>query len=161
MQKYKNHTLKAYLDSLSAKTPVPGGGSAAALVGSLGTALVSMVANYSLRKTKSRSLNSQIRIALLKSEKIRKRLLDLVDLDAEAYLGVVKSRAQNEKMKKRALKKAREIPLEVCRLCYDAVLLTSLLAQKGNPNLLSDIRVAVEMLTAAFNSAMVNARVNR
>ena len=45
MKRYKIHTLQEYLEVLSQRTPVPGGGSAAALVGSLGAALISMVAN--------------------------------------------------------------------------------------------------------------------
>ena len=161
MQKYKNQSLKKYLDNLSKRTPVPGGGSAAALAGALGAALISMVANYSMGKNKSKSVDSSIRRTLLKSEKIWKRLLDLVDLDAEAYLKVVKARRANNKIKKAALKKAREVPFEVCRLCYAAVQLTPLLVKKGNRHLVSDVEVALEILSAAFNSAKVNVEINQ
>lgn len=161
MQKYKNQSLKKYLECLSAREPVPGGGSAAALVGALGAALISMVANYSVNKKKPKPADAKIRKTLQESEKIRKRLLELVDLDAKAYLRVVKTRHANPKIKKAALKNAREVPKEVCRLCYAAVKLTPILVTKGNRHLISDVRVALEMLTAAFHSAMVNVEINQ
>lgn len=161
MPAYKNQTLRKYLQELSLRVPVPGGGSAAALSGALGAALISMVANYSIRKDKTRPTDHQVKDILRESEKIRKRLLEIVDLDAKAYLGVVKTRKANSRVKNAALKKAREVPLETCRLCYKAVELTPFLVEHGNQHLLSDVRVALELLIAAFNSALVNVEINQ
>src|SRR3990167_6578093 len=124
MKKYKDHTLQEYLDVLSKKTPVPGGGSAAALTAATGAALVSMVANYSKGKGKSKHVDAKIRSILKESEKIRKRLLVLVDLDAQVYLAVVNSRGASPAVKKRALQKAAKVPGEVCRWCYQTIQLT-------------------------------------
>lgn len=161
MKKYQNHTLKEYCHCLSLKTPVPGGGSAAALGGALGAALISMVANYSLKRNQSGEVERKIQDILRRSEKIRKRLLELVGLDAAVYLKVVKTRHAPWEEKKKALQQARKVPLEVCRLCYAAVALTPFLVQKGNPYLQSDVVVAVEFLQAAFNSAKVNVEINQ
>ncbi len=161
MQKFKNYSLKAYLDQLSLKVPVPGGGSAAALVGSLGAALISMVTNYSLKKNKPKSIETKLKKTLVQSEKIRKQLLDIVDRDAQAYLRVVKTRHSAPKIKKAALRQASQVPMETCRLCYAAIQLTPLLVTDGNRYLLSDVKVAVELLEAAFNCAMVNVEVNQ
>ena len=161
MKRYKIHTLQEYLDILSQRTPVPGGGSAAALVGSLGAALISMVANYSLNRNQPRPVEARIKIILKKSETIRKRFLDLVDLDAQAYLNVVKNRKARPDKKKKVLRQAREVPKEVCRLCYLAIELTPYLVEKGNKYLLSDVKVAVEFLLAAFHAAKVNVEVNQ
>ena len=160
MKQYKTHTLQKYLEVLSQRTPVPGGGSAAALVGSLGAALISMAANYSLNRNQPRSVEARIKTTLKKSETIRKRFLDLVDLDAQAYLNVVKNRQAHPDQKKRALRRAREVPQEVCRLCSQAIDLTPFLVLKGNKYLLSDVQVAVEFLLAAFHAAKVNVEVN-
>ena len=46
--KYVDKSVKCYIDKLSAKTPAPGGGSVAALLGALGCGLLSMVANFTL-----------------------------------------------------------------------------------------------------------------
>lgn len=161
MQKLKNHTVKEYLERLSSREPVPGGGSAAALVASLGAALLSMATNYSIGKKKTKAHNARMQKSLAKSEKIRKRLLELVDLDARAYLAIVKSKNKSAAAKKAAFKKARQVPLEVCRLCYQAVDIAPLLIVKGNPHLASDVKAAVEMLEAAFNSAMTMVEANQ
>ena len=160
MTKYKNYTLSEYLGVLSKKTPVPGGGSAAALVGATGAALVSMVANYSKGKSRSKRRENKLCLILKQSEGIRKRLLELVDKDAQAYLGVVQARQASVQKKKKALREAAKVPLEVCRLCYKAVQLTPYLVEHGNPYLISDIEVAAELFLAAFNAARINVGVN-
>ena len=160
MKKFKDCTLQEYLDCLSKKEPVPGGGSVAALTAALAAGLISMVANYSIGKN-TESVERKIKTILEGSEKIRKRLLELVDLDAQAYLNVVKTRKAAPEIKKKALAQARQVPFEVGQLCYNAVQLTPYLVQKGNFYLMSDIQVANELLLAAFNSAMVNVRCNQ
>jgi len=161
MKKYKSHSLKEYCDILSGKTPVPGGGSAAALTAALGTALISMVARYSIGKQTNKKDARKMEGVLKKSETIRKRLLDCVDLDAEAYLKVVKARKKSPRQKKAARKAARGVPQEVCRLCYTAIALTPFLVTRGNPHLASDIEVAIELLLAAFQSAKINVVINQ
>ena len=159
-KKYRRYTLAEYLDTLSMKTPVPGGGSAAALTAALGVALIAMAANYSRGKNESSAARRAIDNILKKSHQMRKRLLALVDRDAEAYLGVVKTRRASDRLKKAALKKACEVPFEVCRLCYRAVNLTPFLIKNGNPNLLSDVEIANELLLAAFQSSQINVAIN-
>lgn len=160
MKKYKDHSLEEYLQALSVKTPAPGGGSAAALTAALGAALISMAAHYSLGKNSS-SVDRKLQRLLTKSERLRKRFLELVDLDAAAYLAVVQTRKSPEEIRAAALKKAAAVPREVGKLCFEAIQLAPFLATKGNKHLLSDVEVAVEFLLAAFKSAMVNVRVNQ
>lgn len=160
MKKYKNHTLQEYLDALSKKTPAPGGGSAAALTAATGTALISMAANYSLGKSSSKQVENRVTALLKQSEQIRRHLLELVDLDAEAYLNVVKARGRSIQIKKRAAKEARDIPRKVCRLCRQAIHLTPYLVENGNSYLVSDVAVAAELLLAAFNAACITVEIN-
>lgn len=158
---YNNHSLKKYLENLAAQTPTPGGGSAAALVGALGVALISMVARYSLKKGRPRTIETKIESILKESEKIRKRLLELVDLDARAYLKVAKTRHSRQDIRKAALRGARDVPCEVARLCFRSVQSLPFLTKHGNRFLLSDIQVAAEFLLAAFNASLVNVEINR
>ena len=91
----------------------------------------------------------------------RKRLEELIDLDAQAYLKVVRARKGTPKQKREALKQARAVPLEVCKLCYKGIQMTPYLIEKGNKYLISDVEVAAECLMASFNSAMINVRINQ
>ena len=143
------------------RTPTPGGGSAAAYTAVLGVALLSMVANYSQGKSTSKSAETKIKQFLKANEKVRKRLLELVDLDAEAYLKVVRARKSAPAVRRKARKAAQAVPLEVSRLCYQAISQAPFLVAKGNKYLLSDVEVAVELLLAAFRSAMINVRINQ
>ena len=157
---YKHYSLQQYLEVLSQKTPVPGGGSAAALTGALGVALLSMVAHYSKGKDQSKTVEDKFQEILKGYKRIRLRLLELVDLDARAYLRVLKSRHTSSKEKKSALKMAKGIPQEVCQLCYRSVKLMPFLVRRGNKNLISDVEVALELLLAAYNSAFILVKYN-
>lgn len=161
MRPFRHQTLTAYLDKLACREPIPGGGSAAALVAATGVALICMVARYSQNRQQARSVESKITRILLKAESIRSRLLLLVDLDAQAYLRVVQARKASVQDKKKASKDAQNVPLEVCRLSYAALQLTPFLADKGNPYLFSDLECAAEMLSAAFHSAIANVKANQ
>ncbi len=158
---FASKTLEEYLDQLSRKEPVPGGGSAAALSAALGAGLVSMVANYSVgRKANTKAVDRKLNNILKQSEAIRRRLLELVSLDSEVYLKVSTARSLDKKVQKQAAKAARAVPLEVCKLCYKTIDLMPFLVAKGNPYLLSDVKVAIELLMAAFNGALIMVRIN-
>jgi len=161
MKKFKNHTLSEYLKELSVKKPVPGGGSVAALTGALAAGLLSMVANYSVGRKISRRDAGRIQKALDRSEKLRLKFLDLVDLDSQAYLKLVASKGKPAHVRAKASREAQKVPEEVAKLCYASMELIPVLVEKGSPYLLSDVEVAVELLEAAFKSALINIRVNQ
>ena len=148
---FKDKTLQEYLDQLSRREPVPGGGSAAALTAAMALGLISMVTNYSIgRKANTKAVEKRLARILAQSEAMRRRLLELTSLDSEAYL----------KAQKGDSKGARAVPQEICKLCYKALQLTPYLAERGNPYLLSDVEVALELLMSAFNGARIMVRIN-
>ena len=158
---FKDLTLKNYLDQLAGRQPVPGGGSAAALTAAMAVGLISMVTNYSIgRKANSPAVERRLTKILTQSESIRQRLLELTSLDSEAYLKVTAARVLDKKAQKQASCEARSVPQEICKLCYKAVQLTPYLAEKGNPYLLSDVEVALELLMSAFYGARIMVRIN-
>jgi formiminotetrahydrofolate cyclodeaminase len=73
---------------------------------------------------------------------------------------VAAARSLDEKARKQAAKSARAVPQEICQLCYKALQLTPYLAQKGNPYLLSDLEVALELLMSSFSAARIMVRTN-
>ncbi|MBU0548765.1 MAG: cyclodeaminase/cyclohydrolase family protein [Candidatus Omnitrophica bacterium] len=144
---YRNKSLKIYLNDLAAKLPAPGGGSAAALTAAEGSALISMVVNFTLGKSKYARYHRDLLKALAGSEKIRARFIELVDLDVAAF-------------KSKDINKSLSVPLEIARLCFDALKLCPPLVKKGNINLISDVAVAAILLEAGFSSALFNVRIN-
>jgi formiminotetrahydrofolate cyclodeaminase len=144
---YKNKSLKKYLDSLAARLPAPGGGSAAALTAGLGASLISMVVNFTLGKPRYAQFEKELKIILGKSEKLREEFLNLVDLDALAY-------------KSKNLRDALDVPFMVARLCFEAIKLVPPLIKKGNVHLISDVAIAAIFLEAAFSSAYFNVQIN-
>jgi formiminotetrahydrofolate cyclodeaminase len=161
---YQEEPVKKYLDDLAAKLPAPGGGSAAALAGSMGAALLSMVANFTAGKEKYKGVEEQIKRALASSEELRFKLVKLVDDDVAAYQKASQvfrlPPAEKEKRLEGALKEAMAVPLEVCRLCHSGLLLSKELVDIGNVNLVSDVGVAVCLFEAGFQSAFLNVEIN-
>jgi len=158
---FKDNTLQEYLDQLSRREPVPGGGSAAALTGAMALALISMVTNYSIgRKSNTKAIDQRLNKILSQSEPMRLRLLELTSLDSEAYLKVTAARNLDKAAQKKASKEAKAVPQEICKLCYKAIQLTPYLVEKGNPYLISDVEAALELLMSAFNAARIMVRIN-
>lgn len=167
---YVEATLRAYLDRLASAEPEPGGGSAAALVGALGAALVTMVANLTLGKKKYADV--QDRIAELKagSERLRQRLEELVTLDARAYAevaaamklpaGDAEEKEGRKKVLQAALKGAAEVPLQVAQAAVEVARLSRPAAELGNPHAASDAGVAAILADAAAQSAALNVKIN-
>ena len=144
---YKTHSLTKYLNDLAAKLAAPGGGSAAALNAAMGASLVSMVVNFTLGKPRYAVFAKELKVILIKSEKLRKCFLQMVDSDVAAYQS----------------KHAREslaVPLRLARLCCQAAKLCPPLVGKSNVNLISDVAVAAVFLESAFVAACFNVRIN-
>jgi len=144
---YRTDTLDRYVQDLAARLPAPGGGSAAALAASLGAALGSMVINFTIGKPRYARYETQLNEMLGRSEKLKNRFLDLVDLDVAAFSS---GKPQD----------ALDVPFMVCRLCLEAIRLCPPLLRKGNVNLISDVAVAASLLEAGFVSARFNVQIN-
>ena len=145
--RYKNQSLKNYLNDLSAKLAAPGGGSAAAMNAAMAASLISMVVNFTLGKEKYANFQAELKIILAKSQRLSQDFLDLVDLDVLAY-------------QSKDLRKAIDVPFMLARLTLQAARLCPVLIKKGNINLVSDVGVAAVMLESAFVSARLNVEIN-
>ena len=74
-----------FLDVLSSKEPVPGGGGASATVGAFAGALGMMVANLTIGKKKYAGVEEEIKESLEHLRGLQKELIRLTDADAEAF----------------------------------------------------------------------------
>ena len=137
---YSNYTIKSYLDALSSTAPIPGGGSAAALVGATGASLLGKVANFTAGKKKYETVWDEMKEISARCESICKTLTQLSSQDAEAYkkLSVIFKMPKGDERTGKlqgALKEAMAVPLEICIKCHEAIKLAVPVAEKGNVNL--------------------------
>ena len=163
-------TLTSFLDELASNSPAPGGGSVAALSGSLGSALTSMVCRLTIGKKKYAEVEAEMKAVLESSEKLRAVFTRLVDADTEAFNKVMDAyslpkdtddqKALRNAAIQEATKEAALVPLEVMKHGIDALALARTVAQKGNLNSASDAGVSALMIGACIEAAGLNVRIN-
>lgn len=156
-------SIKLYLERLASNEPTPGGGSASALVGALGAALLEMVCNFTLGKEKFKPVEKEVAPILRDATSARQRLMELIKEDEAAYKPVAsayqmpKDTDQQRQKRKKAIEKtleqSKKVPQEVKRLCERLLPYCDELVKKGNPMLASDARCAKGLLQAAVKGA--------
>lgn len=159
-----------FLDELASNSPAPGGGSAAAIAGAMGAALGSMVANLTIGKEEYAEFEEFFKAKIAETEELRKKLTELVDLDANAFTGVINSfRLPKDTEEQKATrsakileeyKKAAEVPMDTCRACRKVIDLLNEMGTKGNKNALSDIAVGALCALTGLKSAVHNVEIN-
>jgi glutamate formiminotransferase/formiminotetrahydrofolate cyclodeaminase len=159
-----------FLNEVASRKPAPGGGSVSALAGSLSAALGIMVVNLTIGKLKFKPVKSELSALKHELEPIRRELSDLVVRDAEAFDAVMTASAlpevteKEKKRRKEALAAAAigaaRVPLEVARLSIKAMEGALVVANKGNPNSLSDAGVAGLTGFTAVKGAIYNVYIN-
>ena len=167
---YIDQPIRHFLDKLASKSPEPGGGSVAALTGSLGAGLVSMVCSLTLGKEKYKDVQPQVEALIKESEKLRVEMQDLIQKDTEVYGGLsevykmpkntdAEKVARTAKMQE-ALKKACQVPFEIGLKSLEVARLAQRAAEIGNVAAVSDAGVAVLLAQACAQSAALNVKIN-
>jgi glutamate formiminotransferase/formiminotetrahydrofolate cyclodeaminase len=168
--KLVDKSVSQLLEAFASSSPTPGGGSASALAGAVGSSLLLMVASLPKTRTGSledRSALSDAREALSPAAR---ELAGLVDRDAAAYDGVVAAYrlpkgTDTEKAARRAaiqrgMRGAIETPLAMLRAIHTAARAAVAVARHGNPSASSDVIVAAALLDAAASGAYANVTIN-
>lgn len=166
----KDQPIQQFLDELASKSATPGGGSAAAVMGAMGAALVGMVCNLTVGKKNYEAVDAEMADVLARADALRAQSMDMIRADVEAFDRVMAAYAlpretEDDKAARsaaiqEALKAATEVPLACARLCVDIIDLSQIAAEKGNRNVVSDAGVAVMAAHAALKSAALNVYVN-
>ena len=159
-------SLDGWIDELAGGAPTPGGGSAAALAGTLAAALVAMVARLTVGKKAYAAVDAQARAILAEAEQLRGELRRLVDEDAAAYEGVSraykipKDDAGRAQAIDEALLAAARPPADVVKRGRRLLALAQTIEQIGNKNAVSDARVAGMLARTAIDGATENVNAN-
>lgn len=158
---YINDSIKKYIDDLASRQPVPGGGSAAALCGAVGTALLEMVCNFTVGNKKYADAEQNIKGYLSSLAYIQQGFESLIDEDVKTYSAIRDAFKSKEKIIiDNALKQGYNICLKICVLSKDGLNIASELPEKGNVNLITDVGCGAELLNASFNSGVFNCDIN-
>ena len=156
--------------AFGSSNPTPGGGSASALAGAAGAALLAMVAAMPKNRAPTAEDAAVLQAAGTRCSTLSNALLDLVDQDSDAYAGVVAAyrlpkNSDDEKAARKAgiqaaMKRAAETPLDTMRHAAEALEASAVVARLGSANASSDVVVAVELLSAAVRGARANVEIN-
>ncbi len=166
----KNMTLQEFADSVASNEPVPGGGSVAAVCGTVSAALSEMVANLTIGKKKYIEHESEMKDIKDKALMLRNKLIDYIEKDSLAYNKVMeayklpKETEEEISIRKQAIedssKLAATVPLEVAELSFEIFPLAKAVVLKGNSNAVTDSLVAAMLARTAVLSAILNVRIN-
>lgn len=167
---FTEKSVNEFVDILSSKAPVPGGGGASACIGAVGTALGCMVGSLTVGKKKYADVEEEIKELMEDARRLQKELLELVEKDAEVFEPLSKAyglpknteeeKAEKERVMAAALKDATEVPLEIMRKCCRGIELCGAFAEKGSKLVLSDAGVGAAACRAALNGASLNVFIN-
>jgi formiminotetrahydrofolate cyclodeaminase len=170
LTKLTSRTVTDLLAAFRSSDPTPGGGSAAALAGAVGSALLAMVAGLPKSRAATGEDAERLKAAGEKCAAASAGLEALVDRDSEAYDLVVaaykRPKATDEEKAARsaaiqaAMREAIAAPLEVMRACSAAAGQGAVIAALGNPSASSDVQVAFELLGAGLRGAKQNVEIN-
>lgn len=166
----KEQAIEQFLDELSSKKPIPGGGGASALVAAIGVALGSMVGNLTSGKKKYTFVQTEIDRILIETEKLKNEFEELIKKDAEVFTplaeayGLPKSTpeevAYKEKVMEKVLEQACLVPLEIMEKSLEAIELHNELSKIGSKLAISDVGVGVVVCKAALEGASLSVFIN-
>ena len=162
--------VKDFIDQTASSTPVPGGGSAAALSAALAAGLTQMVTGLTIGRKGFEAVEVEMQGIAEQAAELREKCLRNIDRDSDAYTGVIEAfrlpkgsdgekKARTEAIQK-ALQHASRVPLETAELAARIVELAAQVVANGNPNAVTDGAVAASLARTAALGGVMNVRIN-
>ena len=163
-------SIKEFMAKTASNSPVPGGGSIAALSAAIAASLSEMVAHLTIGKKGYEALEEEMQEIAKNAFQYRERLIRYIDKDSNAYndvmaafklpKGTEQERNNREGAIQEALINATLVPLDVARDAFKIIELAGKVVQQGNKNAVTDAAVAVMMARTAALSALYNVKIN-
>ena len=158
--------MNKFLEELSSSAPVPGGGGASALIGAIGCALCSMVANLTTGKKKYAEYQGRIDELLPFLEDMRAQLMEDIKLDADAFYplsqaySIPKDAPDRDTIMEEALLTASNAPMKIVEEVSKLVPVLEELEVIGSRLAISDVAVAAAACSSALKGAVMNIYIN-
>ncbi|HKK71927.1 MAG TPA: glutamate formimidoyltransferase [Candidatus Krumholzibacteria bacterium] len=163
-------SIRDFADELSSESPAPGGGSVAALCGSMAAALAAMVPNLSVIWRDPAEARDTMSAIAEEAQQHKDWFVRAIDADTDAFTRVIEANRlpagtpEEKAAKERALREANRgatlVPLDVLERTLPVFDLARQAAEKGNPNSLSDAGVAGLCALAGAEAAFYNVLIN-
>jgi glutamate formiminotransferase/formiminotetrahydrofolate cyclodeaminase len=161
---------EGFVTAVAAPVPTPGGGSVAALAGSLAAALGEMVGGVTLKKKSFEEHWEALKSTCARLAALREKLLLNVDRDAESYDAVIaalrlpKATEAEQAARAQAIEEAGKaatlVPLETYELATEVGILLSSLRTITLASAAADLSVGVALAEAACHGALENVHAN-
>ena len=162
--------VNEYLEILKSDAPAPGGGSASALCGAQGMALLIMVCGLTLGREKYADYQEACAAASENAQGLLKAFINAIDEDTQAYnlvsnaFKMPKETDEQKQERSAAIQagtiKATQVPLSVMKTAYQGLEIISGVTGKTNSSAMSDLGVAVLNLSACARGAWLNVKIN-
>jgi formiminotetrahydrofolate cyclodeaminase len=129
-----------------------------------------MVSNLTIGKEKYNDVEAELKALLPRTEALRTKLLEAMDADADSYnkmMAAYRMPRNTEEQKaarsaaiQAATIYATRVPMGMMELCSEVVGLALPVAEKGNPNAVTDAGCGALLAEAALNCAAFNVKIN-
>lgn len=167
-------SVKDYVSVLASGEPTPGGGSVAALAGSLGSALTTMVGNLTFGKKAYKELDDDLKKEMDDSfkelYKSIEKLNSITHEDTQAFgqamkaLQMPKGTEEEKRIRSEALeegyKVALEVPLRCAEECFNVLQLQNIFAHHGNLGAITDVGIGAMLAAVGLEGAILNVIIN-
>ncbi|MDD2725267.1 MAG: cyclodeaminase/cyclohydrolase family protein [Methylovulum sp.] len=170
MTDIQNKSIQTFLDELASKSATPGGGSASALMGAQGAALISMACHLTIGKPQYTEVEAQMQRLLEKAEALRAELTLLIKADIDVFNRLMaayrlpkdteaEKSARSEAIQA-ILKDATEVPLACAQACREVMALSQIAVEKGSVGVVSDAGAAAMSAYSGLKTAALNVYIN-
>jgi methenyltetrahydrofolate cyclohydrolase len=163
-------TVRGLIERLATRDPAPGGGSASALAGAMAAALVRMVVELTPARSDSADVAAPLAEIGHAATTWQSELLNLAELDANAYSAVVEARRlprgtalerqARDVQVAAAMREATRAPLATVRAAIAVFELAERLAPIGTRHAITDVSVGAMLATTAARGGALNVRIN-
>ena len=161
----KEQVIEGFVEELSSKKPVPGGGGASAMAGALGTALGLMVGNLTVGKKRYAAVEAEVYERMTELTELQKEMLLLADEDARVFAPLaaaysLPSGTEEEAVMEENLRAASLVPLQIMEAAQQCISHLEFLEANGSVMAVSDVGVAVQFIRTALTGAVMNVYIN-
>jgi formiminotetrahydrofolate cyclodeaminase len=169
-EQFTKLSCEDFVEVLASKSPVPGGGGAAAMVAAIGVALGNMVGSLTVGKPKFADVEADVILLKEKSDALQQRFFDLCYQDAVVFepLAVAygmpretdEEKAKKAEVMEACLREACKVPMAIMEACCEAIDIHQEFADKGTPIAISDVGCGVICCKSALQAASLNVFIN-